>query len=134
MDNGTNEVIKRNMSVNGRIWMVVAAIIGTVGMGLISRVLGGNLPYVDAMSTICSIIAMVISIRQYVEQWWLWVWVDVITVGMYAYAFVNNGYNGFSTLLMWSVYLINAVVMLVKWQKEASARKNMSTKAAMVET
>jgi len=123
MDANTNEVVKKNMTTHGRGLLGLCVGVGTIIMGIISRALGGNLPYIDAMSTISSIFAMIVSIKQYVEQWWLWVWVDIITVAMYAYAFVNNGYNGFSTLLMWSVYLINAVIMLVKWQKEATARK-----------
>lgn len=126
MDSTTKEVVKKNMTWNSRIIMIAACAVGTVAFGMISRMLGGNLPYIDAMSTVCSIAAMIISIKMYVEQWWLWVFVDIITVGMYAYAFVNNGYNGFSTLLMWSVYLINAVIMLAKWQKEATARKTLA--------
>lgn len=125
MNSETLEVKKRNMTNNGRIIMIACTAVMTIGMGMISRMLGGNLPYIDAMSTACSIVAMIVSIRMYVEQWWLWVWVDIITVYMYTVAFINGGYNGFSTLLMWTVYLANAVIMLVKWQKEVNANKKI---------
>ena len=82
--------------------------------------MGGNLPYVDALSTVVSVTAMIVSIRMYSEQWILWIIVDVVTVIMWAAAFAR-GEDSIATLVMWAVYLVNAVIMLVKWEKEAKA-------------
>jgi nicotinamide mononucleotide transporter len=40
---------------------------------------------------------------------------------MWAISFAQ-GQDNIATLLMWIVYLGNAVIMLVKWEKEAHAR------------
>ena len=53
---------------------------------------------------------MIISIKMYAEQWILWIVVDVVTVIMWAIAFAQ-GNDSIATLLMWIVYLGNAVVM-----------------------
>ncbi|QSX33203.1 nicotinamide riboside transporter PnuC [Shewanella avicenniae] len=41
-------------------------------------------PLWDAMITVLSLIAQVLMTRKYVENWWLWVLVNIISVGVYA--------------------------------------------------
>ncbi len=118
MNAETHEVEKRFMSWKKRILMAVAVVVGTFGYGFILKILNGNLPFVDALSTVTSVIAMIVSIGMYVEQWVLWIVVDVVTVFMWGVAFAG-GNDSIATLLMWIVYLGNAVIMYFKWAKEA---------------
>ena len=46
--------------------------------------------------------------------------VDVVTVIMWAVHFAQGG-ETIATLAMWSVYLLNAVFMYIRWNKEGSA-------------
>ena len=55
---------------------------------------------------------------QFAEQWWIWVAVNVFSVYMWWCNFMT-GSDNMATLLMWVVYLGNAIIMLVKWEKEA---------------
>jgi nicotinamide mononucleotide transporter len=52
------------------------------------------------------------------EQWILWIIIDIASVYMWAIAFINGGEN-IATLIMWSIYLLNAVFMFVKWYRES---------------
>ena len=52
------------------------------------------------------------------EQWVLWIVVDVVSVGMWIYAFINKT-GDMATVLMWSVFLINGIIMLIKWLKDS---------------
>jgi nicotinamide mononucleotide transporter len=106
------------MNKKGRLVLGFAVIGGTIIYGFILKVMGGTLPFVDALSTVVSVVAMIISIKMYVEQWMLWIVVDVVTVIMWAFAFMK-GNDSIATLLMWIVYLANAVIMYRKWAKEA---------------
>lgn len=120
MNAETHEVEKRKMSAGGRMKLVLVTTAGTVAYGFVLKALGGALPFVDALSTIASIVAMVISVKMYMEQWVIWIVVDVVTVVMWAVAFAG-GNESIATLLMWIVYLGNAVIMYFKWNKEASS-------------
>ena len=51
------------------------------------------------------------------EQWVLWIVVDVVMVIMWVYAFIN-GTGDMATVLMWSIYLVNAIFMFLKWKKD----------------
>lgn len=118
MNKETHEVEKRKMEPQKLVLMLAVVAAGTVVYGLVLRGMGGELPFVDALSTVISVVAMVISIRMYMEQWLLWIIVDVVTVIMWAVAFIKGG-DSIATLLMWIVYLGNAFIMFYKWKREA---------------
>lgn len=121
MNQESHEVEKRHMKNTGRLILLLCMIAGTVLYGYLLKFLGDAMPFVDAFTTVSSVIAMIISVRMFAEQWWVWVAIDVFSVYMW-YMDFSKGSDNIATLLMWVVYLGNAVIMLVKWEKEA--RKN----------
>lgn len=117
MNKETEEVVKKRLSLKKSIMSYGLVIVGTLGYGLFLKVLNGTLPFVDSMSTVFSVFAQFLCVKRYMEQWVLWVIVDVVTVIMWIYAFIN-GTGDMATVLMWSIYLINAIFMLIKWKKD----------------
>lgn len=118
----TEEVVKQRLNVKNSIILYILLAITTVGYGFLLKVMNGTLPFIDAMSTIFSVFAQILCIKRYMEQWILWIIVDVVTVIMWVYAFIN-GTGDLATILMWSVYLINAIIMFVKWNKDSKEGK-----------
>lgn len=121
MDQETGEVVKKRMKPLGFTAMCVAIAVATYLYGLILRQMGDAMPFVDAFTTISSVAAMIISVRMYAEQWWIWIAVDVFSVYMWWCDF-RGGSDNMATLLMWAIYLGNAIIMLIKWEKEARSR------------
>lgn len=124
MNEETKEVMKRRMKP----LILIATLAGITAVtflyGLLLKHLGDAMPYVDSFTTVASVAAMIVSIGMYAEQWWIWVIVDVFSVYMWWCDF-RSGSDNIATLLMWSVYLINAVIMLIKWEKEARNRNEV---------
>lgn len=118
----TKEVKKIRMNKKNRVILFAFVGIGTLVYGFILDKMGGNLPYVDGLSTVVSVVAMIISIKMYMEQWMLWIVVDIVTVIMWGVAFIN-GNDSIATLLMWVIYLGNAIIMYFKWNKEAALKE-----------
>ena len=121
MDQETGEVVKKRMRPAGFAIMCGVIAVATVLYGLLLAKLGDAMPFVDAFTTVCSVAAMIISVRMFAEQWWIWIVVDVFSVYMWWCDF-SRGSDNMATLLMWAVYLGNAVIMLIKWEKEARSR------------
>lgn len=124
MNSETHEVEKLHMKNSGRVLMVVAIAGATVAYGFLLKALGDAMPFVDAFTTVSSVVAMVVSVRMFAEQWWIWIAVDVFTVYMWACNFVA-GNDNIATLLMWIVYLGNAIIMCIRWEKEIRGKKNV---------
>lgn len=130
MDDETHEVRKKHMKAVGRIFMVLTVALGTFLYGLLLKRLGDAMPFVDAFTTVSSVVAMVVSVRMFAEQWWIWIVVDVFTIYMWARNFMS-GNDNIATLLMWIVYLVNAVIMCVRWEREV--RRNRLDEAHVFE-
>ena len=81
-----------------------------------------DVPFVDSFTTVSSVVAMIVSVKMYSEQWWIWILVDIFSVYMWWTNF-SAGNDNMATLLMWIIYLGNAIIMCVKWEKEILKNK-----------
>ena len=124
MNSETHEVAKKYMKNSGRIILLLSILTATYFYGLILRFLGDAMPFVDSFTTVSSVVAMIVSVKMFAEQWWIWVAVDIFSVYMWWCDF-QSGSDNMATLLMWVVYLGNAIIMLVKWEREAKLNKEV---------
>ena len=122
MNDSTHEVEKKHMKNSSRLLWLLVMVAATIGYGIILKKLGDAMPFVDSFTTVSSVVAMIISVKMYSEQWWIWILVDVFSVYMWWCNF-SSGSDNMATLLMWVVYLANAVIMCIKWEKEASRKR-----------
>ena len=72
-----------------------------------------TIPFFDSMSTALCIVAMWMLSRKLVEQWLVWLVVDMISVGLYFY----KGIPG--TASLYTLYCILAVAGYVRWRRQA---------------
>ena len=125
IDKETNAVYKRRMTRKQDVLLLMISVVGVFGYGFVLRLLGGNLPFVDSMSTVLSVIAQILMIKRFTEQWVIWIVVDVVSVIMWVAALFTEG-GSIAVLLMWTVFLGNAVIMFVKWLKETKQQEATS--------
>lgn len=72
-----------------------------------------TVPFFDSMSTALCIVAMWMLSRKLVEQWLVWLVVDMISVGLY----FHKGIPG--TACLYTLYCVLAVAGYVRWRKQA---------------
>ncbi len=116
INNETKEVVKKRMTLKQDILVILISAAGIFAYGMILKMLNGNLPLVDSMSTVLSVVAQVLMIKRFTEQWVVWILVDAVSVIMWIAAFFNGG-ESVAVLLMWSIYLLNAIFMFIKWYR-----------------
>lgn len=104
------------MTNKQRILWSVITIIATILYGFVLKKLGGNLPFIDSSSTVMSVIAMILMVFVFVEQWVLWILVDIVSIIMWLAVMMNGG-NDVAVLVMWIAYLVNAIYGLYNWIK-----------------
>ena len=117
MSEETCEVKKKHMKASGRVLVLLFIATGTVAYGFILKYMGDVIPFVDSFTTVSSVVAMIVSIRMFAEQWWIWIGVNALSIYMW-YQDISSGSYNWATLLMWLVYLINSIVMCIKWERE----------------
>jgi len=74
-------------------------------------------PYLDSFCTVCSLIAQVFLARKVLENWLIWIFVDVIYVCVYMLKGLQI------TSFMFAVYIIIAIIGYVDWRKGLRSSK-----------
>ena len=92
------------------VWLT-CSVAGIFAYKLILDALGGNATLLDSMSTVFSVVANILMVMRYREQWALWIIVDAVTVAMWIIA------GDFLMTVMWAIYLINAIYGWIMWTK-----------------
>ena len=120
MNKENSEVVKLKMTWRERIFWALILAAGTIAMGLVLKHFNDAMPFMDAFTTVGTMIAFVLTVKRYSENWWIWIAINVATVIMWIKNVADGGENAsVATLLMWSVYLVNSVIMMIRWMREA---------------
>jgi nicotinamide mononucleotide transporter len=73
------------LSVQGWIAGLFAGAVGAVALGWVMVRIGAALPHLDAALTSYSLVASWWQARKHTANWWLWIAIDGVYVGEYAY-------------------------------------------------
>lgn len=102
------------MSNQARVIWLLLCTAATIAYAYILQWMGGNLPLIDSATAVLSVVAMFFMVRRFIEQWVVWIVIDVLTIYMWFVA-LQNGSNDISILVMWTAYLVNAIYGLSNW-------------------
>jgi nicotinamide mononucleotide transporter len=84
--------------------------IGVVGAAF-ARYTDAHLPFWDATASGTSVAAQILMMRKKIENWVLWVFVNILSIGIYIYKHV------YLTAGLYIVFLILAVLGFLEWRK-----------------
>ena len=91
---------------------------GTIMIGtLLSRGTDAAIPYVDALTTSTSLAAQWMMTRKLLENWLVWVAVDVVYIGMYI------SRSLYVTAVLYFVFLVLSAFGYREWKESLKARR-----------
>jgi len=94
-------------ALNLVLWLVLAAVL---------RQTDAALPWLDALLTTTSLVAQWMMTRKILENWLIWIAVDVVYVPM----FVSQGL--YATAVLYAAFLVLAVMGYVEWRRSLVMR------------
>jgi nicotinamide mononucleotide transporter len=115
---GQNRTALRVTRTPSRTWLTLAAIAIIVWAALgrfTSQLPGASLPYLDAATTTTSLAAQWMMTRKLLENWALWMIVDVVYVGMFVYKGLHL------TAVNYAVYFVLAFMGYRTWSRSLQA-------------
>jgi nicotinamide mononucleotide transporter len=105
-------VIVRRLPPGYTLWYGCAAVIGVLALGtFMDSMTDAALPYPDATTTVLSVIAQILLARRYLENWLVWIVVDVLAIGIY---FVKGLYP---TTVLYVIFLGMAIGGYLLWRR-----------------
>lgn len=101
---------------------LISIIVFTAGIGffLYERT-DASFPFIDSFCTACSLVAQIFLARKVMENWLIWIFVDVIYVGVYIVKDLHL------TAGMYTLYIYIAAMGYWEWRKEYQLRKAVPT-------
>jgi len=98
--------------------MLIAGVVTLIGCGgigyLMSSYTDADLAYFDAFTTSGSLVAQYLLAKKYLQNWWLWIIVDLVAIPLYLYKglWIIAG--------LFAVYLMICIWGYISWSRKLS--------------
>ena len=102
-----------------RLWPSIVAVYGVLHIVIywfLTTFTDSTVPFGDSLTTALCVVAYWLLSRKYVEQWLVWLVVDVATMGLYIYKDIPI------TAALYALYSVLAVVGYRRWIKVIASR------------
>lgn len=121
MNVSNKEVQAQNLTTKGRIFVSALSVAAIALYMLVLNLLGGAFTLFDAASTVLSVIAVILTMLRYTEQWVIWLFVDIVSFIMWLLVFIQGG-GEITIAVMWFANIINAAYGLFNWNNMAKSK------------
>jgi len=113
------EVKFRTMTARFAIGTVLVTIAGTLVYSQVLTWMGGNFAFMDSLTTVVSVIASMLYLLRYSEQWLMWVIVNALSIVMWIMVFASGDHSAILIIIMKCVNLCNSSYGYWNWRKIA---------------
>ncbi|MCP3923779.1 MAG: nicotinamide mononucleotide transporter [Desulfobacterales bacterium] len=120
MNEQSSTVKMRGLSIRNKIITLLICITSTLILGrLLQMIPEQNTPYIDATTNVLSVVATILMVLRFKEQWLLYITLNIVTIMMWYLRYINGSSDGPIMVVMWIAFLVNAVYGYYKWNKNA---------------
>ena len=111
-------IIKTHLSDKGKAICFLICFFGVLIGGTLLKYFKDPQPFIDSLTTVLSIAAMILAVKRCSEQWIMWIIVNAASILMWFRAWIA-GTGSVAVLLMWIIFLANGIIFYIKWQQES---------------
>ena len=105
--------------------ILISIVIGVAAAGALGFLLhehtDASLPWIDSLLLSGSLVASIWAARRNIENWWVWIVVDVLYVGVYLIKHL------YLTAVLYAAFVLLAMLGLRRWQAAAAAQGSAGT-------
>lgn len=110
------EVTRITLRLGVRLAVIAALASTLMGYGLATRT-DASLPYWDSLATALSLIAQWMLARKLIENWLVWIAVDLLSIGIYMAKAL------YPTMALYAAFLVLAVLGWIEWRKSLRSQQ-----------
>lgn len=106
-----------NLSLLETLTWIVACLVGAAAWGwVMQRFTDASVPYSDAFTTVTSLVAQWLLARKKLQNWYFWIAVDVVAIGVYGYKEL------YLTTALYAVFLLLCIIGIRAWREKLEAQ------------
>lgn len=111
------DVVKKWLTTQQRLIVTVGTLIVIAAYAYGVSLLKGYSPGLDSATAILSVLATVLMVLRYSEQWLVWILVNTVAIIMWVQATIHHQGAGAAILAMWVTFWLNSLYGWYKWKK-----------------
>ena len=115
----TGSIVRTRLPGRERAVWTAAILVGVALLWWILILVGGNRPLCDAFTNVFSIAAIILTVKRCIEQWVLWLAVDLIEMFMWW----HTGSDSMAILAMWTLFFVDGCYCYGLWYNTSPCRK-----------
>ncbi|MGL4676826.1 MAG: nicotinamide riboside transporter PnuC [Brevinema sp.] len=123
--NQSGEVQFQYMSPRMIIITFILVFITTFLYAELLKILGGRLAFIDSLTTVVSVIASLLFILRFADQWLMWILVNALSIWMWLLIYSSGEGSSIVIILMKMINLCNATYGYLNWRKIAKHTSNV---------
>ena len=114
---GTKDVAAKKFTPAQWVGSIVLTIIATIGMGYWLEGIGSAQAYTDAATNVMAVIAQLLMVWRYREQWIWWFFIDIFCIKLWFVA------GNWSMVAMYVAWTANTIYGWINWSKLNTTQK-----------
>ncbi len=111
---GEDVAVKR-LNKKQWVWLSIITVASSALYAELLHLIGGQQVRLDSVAVVVSIIAQILMVKRFAEQWALWILVNVLSIALWAITLLKTGGNDYNMLVMWTAFLINSIYGYINW-------------------
>lgn len=120
-------IVSKRFTIKQRVLLFSISAALVLVVAIILDYFGDPQPLKDSATTVLSVIAMLLMVRAFMEQWMLWVAVNIISIIMWSVAFANGEEHSLLMVIMWFFYLANSINGWINWARLTAFKDQTQT-------
>lgn len=116
----SGEVKFRTMNQTMIILSVVVTAVATIAYSFLLNSMGGNLAFMDSLTTVVSVVASLLYLLRFSEQWLMWVVVNALSIVMWIMVLFSGDSSAVMIIVMKVTNLLNSLYGYFNWKKIAN--------------
>ena len=111
------EVKAKSLTPRQWLWVGFFTLSGTLAYIEVLLWLDSKLPTLDGITVVISIVAQVLMLLRYREQWVLWIVANILTIALWLTLWLESGETSLPLLTMYCMYLANSLYGYANWAR-----------------
>lgn len=100
--------------ITTRGWIAMATLYAVMQLAItaaLTYLTDSDVAWFNGLTSALSIVGMYMLARKYIEQWWVWLVVDILSAGLYFYKGLHF------TAVLYAAYAVIAIAGYMKWKR-----------------
>lgn len=110
------EVQFNTMNLKKIVLTIFVTLVGIVGYSYILTSMGGNFAFMDSLTTVVSVVASILYMYRFSEQWLMWIVVNALSMAMWIMVLVSGDSSVLLIIVMNCINLLNSCYGYYNWK------------------